>query len=590
MKKLLLLISMFVLNHTNAQQNLVLNPSFENMSGVLNCSFYGGQILPVQNWSSGNTATTDFYSSTLAISCQMHPLNPITAFQQPRTGNNYMAFTNGLGESNYREYVRGRLSQPLVVGTIYNIEFYVCLTNYANTGMNNIGLAFINNTEPIFPFTSTIPLVPDVNYSGPPIIDRNNWTLLSFQYTATTPNLNAFIIGNFFESADTNHQVIDNESYLEAYYIIDDVSISEAFLVFDIEELICQGDDLVLPTTSQDGIVGTWTPAPNNQETTTYTFTPNQVGLPNYEITIVVKPVVIPEFDEIGPFCDEVPNITALPTISNNGIDGTWSPIFNPNQTTTYTFTPNDTKCVETITKKIIIDKNPTFDVIEPFCEIDLNFSLPSISTNGISGTWSPDFDPYNSQTYTFTRDSGDCMQETTLDVVVHPQLKFELFSYCNDDEFFIEIKANNFSLSEITNIQWLINNSSISETGNKINLSDYSNLLQEVNTIEIIFTDSNDCLHTKEIQILGKDFCKIQKGISPNGDGLNEYLDLVSFGGVDLKIFNRYGSVVYEKVNYKNEWKGQSKTGKDLPSGTYFYNIQTKIGEQFTGYIQLSN
>ncbi len=580
---------MFVLNQTNAQQNLVLNPSFENMSGVLNCSFYGGQILPVLNWSSGNTATTDFYSSTLAISCQMHPLNPITAFQQPRTGNNYMAFTNGLGEGNYREYVRGRLSQPLVVGTIYNIEFYVCLTNYANTGMNNIGLAFINNTEPIFPIITTIPLVPDVNYSGSPITDRDNWTLLSFQYTATTPNLNAFIIGNFFESADTNHQVIDNEGYLEAYYIIDDVSISEAVLVFDIEELICQGDDLILPTTSQDGFVGTWSPAPNNQETTTYTFTPNQVGLPNYEITIVVKPVVIPEFDDFGPYCDEVPNITALPTISNNDIEGTWSPIFNPNQTTTYTFTPNDTKCVETITKKIIVDKNPTFDVIEPFCEIDLNFSLPSISTNGISGTWSPDFDPYNSLTYTFTRDSGDCMQETTLDVVVHPQLKFELFSYCNDDEFYVELSANNFSLSEITNIQWLINNSSISETGNKINLSDYSNLLQELNTIEIIFTDSNDCLHTKEIQVLGKNFCKIQKGISPNGDGLNEYLDLVSFGGVDLKIFNRYGSVVYEKSNYKNEWRGQSNSGKDLPTGTYFYQIQTNIGEQFTGYIQLT-
>ncbi|WP_262674644.1 gliding motility-associated C-terminal domain-containing protein [Paenimyroides tangerinum] len=80
-----------------------------------------------------------------------------------------------------------------------------------------------------------------------------------------------------------------------------------------------------------------------------------------------------------------------------------------------------------------------------------------------------------------------------------------------------------------------------------------------------------------------------MQKGISPNGDGLNEYFDLVSFGGVDLKIFNRYGSVVYEKSNYKNEWNGQSKTGKQLPSGTYFYQIQTNIGEQFTGYIQLT-
>ncbi len=38
---------------------------------------------------------------------------------------------------------------------------------------------------------------------------------------------------------------------------------------------ICVGDTLAaLPTTSTNGISGTWSPALNNQETTTYTFTP----------------------------------------------------------------------------------------------------------------------------------------------------------------------------------------------------------------------------------------------------------------------------------------------------------------------------
>ena len=44
-----------------------------------------------------------------------------------------------------------------------------------------------------------------------------------------------------------------------------------------------------------------------------------------------------------------------------------------------------------------------------------------------------------------------------------------------------------------------------------------------------------------------------------------------------------------YENSNYKNEWHGQSKKGENLPTGTYFYQIQTKIGEEFTGYIQLT-
>lgn len=40
---------------------------------------------------------------------------------------------------------------------------------------------------------------------------------------------------------------------------------------------ICAGETLeALPTTSENGITGTWAPALNNQETTTYTFTPSE--------------------------------------------------------------------------------------------------------------------------------------------------------------------------------------------------------------------------------------------------------------------------------------------------------------------------
>ena len=122
-----------------------------------------------------------------------------------------------------------------------------------------------------------------------------------------------------------------------------------------------------------------------------------------------------------------------------------------------------------------------------------------------------------------------------------------------------------------------------------RFKLLDYQNLLQDLNIIEFSFTDVNGCSYSKQIEIKGDYLCDIQKGISPNGDGLNDYLDLVAFGGVDLKIFNRYGNVVYQNANYRNQWYGQSNAGKDLPSGTYFYQIQTHFGEAFTGWIQLN-
>ena len=41
---------------------------------------------------------------------------------------------------------------------------------------------------------------------------------------------------------------------------------------------VCSGDTFVLPTTSNNGITGTWNPAVNNTATTTYIFTPNSAA------------------------------------------------------------------------------------------------------------------------------------------------------------------------------------------------------------------------------------------------------------------------------------------------------------------------
>lgn len=79
-----------------------------------------------------------------------------------------------------------------------------------------------------------------------------------------------------------------------------------------------------------------------------------------------------------------------------------------------------------------------------------------------------------------------------------------------------------------------------------------------------------------------------IPKGISPNGDGLNDKLDLTPFHVAKITIFNRYGTEVYSKNLYTDEWEGQSNSGELLPSATYYYQIFIIGGFEHTGYIQL--
>lgn len=82
---------------------------------------------------------------------------------------------------------------------------------------------------------------------------------------------------------------------------------------------------------------------------------------------------------------------------------------------------------------------------------------------------------------------------------------------------------------------------------------------------------------------------CTIQKGISPNGDGLNENFDLTGLNVNKLEIFNRYGKKVYSFSNYTDQWYGQSDNGNELPSGTYYYVIERDNAEAKSGWIYIN-
>jgi gliding motility-associated-like protein len=96
----------------------------------------------------------------------------------------------------------------------------------------------------------------------------------------------------------------------------------------------------------------------------------------------------------------------------------------------------------------------------------------------------------------------------------------------------------------------------------------------------------SSGCETTKAAIINGI-YCNIQKEF-PDGNGSNEFLDLSLLDVRNLEIFNRYGLKVYSMPNYKNQWKGQTNKGEELPSATYYYVIEFNNGQTKTGWIYL--
>ncbi len=200
---------------------------------------------------------------------------------------------------------------------------------------------------------------------------------------------------------------------------------------FGTATIICNGATTpVLPTTSSNGITGTWNPATiSNQTSGTYTFTPTAVlcaTITTFDVT--VTPNVTPTFS-FGTSLTICAGgtVPALPASSDNGIGGTWNPaVVNDQASGTYTFTPNAGVCATTQTFTVTVNPNitPTFSfgTSLSICTGAAVPSLPTVSSNGINGTWSfPAIDNMVSRNYTFTPNTGECATITALSVTVNP-------------------------------------------------------------------------------------------------------------------------------------------------------------------------
>ena len=116
---------------------------------------------------------------------------------------------------------------------------------------------------------------------------------------------------------------------------------------------------------------------------------------------------------------------------------------------------------------------------------------------------------------------------------------------------------------------------------------SQYENI-SNPQTIYVRVEDTNafECYSTTSFDLV---VCLIPEGISPNNDGYNDTFELKGYDVKSLKIYNRYGKLVYSTTNYADNWEGQSSEGNKLPVGTYFYHIVYDENLEKTGWVYIN-
>ena len=231
---------------TNAQPNLVPNPSFENYSI---CPIGGNQINYANGWFQPNTfgSSTDYFNSCSSNN-QISVPNNILGNQSAKGGLAYAGIMIYWANAvNYREYLEVELSDSLLLGEGYCISFYVSLADKMMYSADKIGSYFSNS--PLYYNSSSyqpILLQPQVENSSGILSDTSNWTLISGVYVANGGE-KYMTIGNFFDDNNTSSLLVHpNQSISYAYYYIDEVSVVHGLCNTGINENSKGGEELVL--------------------------------------------------------------------------------------------------------------------------------------------------------------------------------------------------------------------------------------------------------------------------------------------------------------------------------------------------------
>ena len=231
-------------DYIKSQNNLVLNPSFEQL---ISCPTGWFQADSAKYWgwlynecdtsfSAQGECRGELYSSCCSNTfyCGV-PYNSV-GYQWPRTGNSYIELLliesiPSSSSHNSRDYLKGQLSQTLQAGKQYCLTFYYNVSNSVEYAVNRLGAYVDNGSIGAYNCCKDIPINPQTQ-NNPAVFmtDTANWIKIQNSFTAIG-NENTITLGNFVDSTIIQCQLFNSNGSIGEYYNIDDVSLIAMDLV-----------------------------------------------------------------------------------------------------------------------------------------------------------------------------------------------------------------------------------------------------------------------------------------------------------------------------------------------------------------------
>ncbi len=299
-------------------------------------------------------------------------------------------------------------------------------------------------------------------------------------------------------------------------------------------------------------------------------------------LNMVVNSFATPSFTQVTAICAGA-TLLPLPTTSNNGISGSWTPSMNNNTTTTYTFSPNGGQCGTTATMTIGVNPNttPNFTPVGPFCAGQFIAPLPATSLNGITGNWSPAINNSVTTTYTFTPSGGQCASPTTTSIGINTNPSVAI----TFDGALLTTEAG------FTDYAWTINGNTI------LGANTNETFVGEVGLYTVTVTDANGCTATAsfDVQIVGLADLGLGDAIAifpnPSNGSTTLSIQLLEAQQVSLMILDIQGKIQFQH-NYAFK-SGKNEVLIDLSTladGVYFVQLENSNFKHTKRLVKLEN
>ena len=224
-----------------------------------------------------------------------------------------------------------------------------------------------------------------------------------------------------------------------------------------------------------------------------------------------------------------------------------------------------------------------------------INWYNDSALTNlvGSGNSFSPSVAGTGTYTYYITESNSNCTSEMdSVKIVVNPNPVADFNPSPSAGVIPLDVIFNDNSSGNSLSYLWDFedNNTSTAQNPNYI-----FNAIGTFTT-SLLVTDINGCTDATSADIItsGVSVFVVPNVFTPNGDGVNDQLNVIheNIESFDGYIANRWGEVIFEWTSLDSGWNGRTKSGKESPTGTYYYVIHAigadGINYEITGHLRL--